>query len=118
MGCFVIGRNGISFQWKARVLDRVGFASKIDVDEENPAILTPPVGHAVKNEGANMAVRRSVLVDLEGFDPAYHFYLDDRFAHALGSRQSFDGYRAASSSAPWICLKYPPSWRPCVQRPV
>jgi hypothetical protein len=31
----------------------------------------------VKNEGTNMAVRRSVLVDLEGFDPAYHFYLDE-----------------------------------------
>lgn len=53
----MIGRNGISFQWKARVLDRVGFASKIDVDEENPAILTPPVGHVMKDEGANMAVR-------------------------------------------------------------
>jgi len=24
-----------------------------------------------------MAVRRSVLVNLEGFDPAYHFYLDE-----------------------------------------
>ena len=77
MGCFVIGRNGISFQWKAWVLDRVGFTSKIDVDEENPTILTPPVGNAVKNEGTNMAARRSVLVDLEGFDPAYHFYLDE-----------------------------------------
>ncbi|MDB0037627.1 glycosyltransferase [Ascidiaceihabitans sp.] len=77
VGGFAIGRNGISFQWKARVLDRFGFASKIDVDEENPTILTPPVGHAVKTEGTNMAVRRGVLVDLEGFDPAYHFHLDE-----------------------------------------
>jgi O-antigen biosynthesis protein len=51
----VIGRNGISFQWKARVLDRVGFASKIDVDEEKPIILTPPVGLAVENEGTNIS---------------------------------------------------------------
>ena len=31
----------------------------------------------MKNEGTNMAVRRNVLVDLEGFDPADHFYLEE-----------------------------------------
>jgi hypothetical protein len=52
----VIVRNGVSFQWRARVLDRVGFATKKDVDEENLIILTPPVGHAVKNEGTNISL--------------------------------------------------------------
>jgi GT2 family glycosyltransferase len=77
VGGFVLGRNGISFQWKARILDSNGQASSIAVDDEHPTVLTPPAGHAVKTEGTNMAIRRDVLVTLGGFDPAYHFYLDE-----------------------------------------
>ena len=76
-GGFVIGRNGISFQWKARVIDAMGHASPIEVREDKATVLHPPKGTAVKTEGTNMAVRRDVLVALGGFDPAYHFYLDE-----------------------------------------
>lgn len=77
VGGFVLGRNGISFQWKARVIGPDGFTFSVDVDEIKATILTPPIGYAVKTEGTNMAVRRKVLIDLGGFDPAYHFYLDE-----------------------------------------
>lgn len=77
VGGFVRGRNGISFQWKARTLDALGQASDIAVDENSVTVLTPKMGGAIKTEGTNMAVRRDVLVSLGGFDAAYAFYLDE-----------------------------------------
>ncbi len=76
-GGFVRARNGISFQWKARKLDALGHASPIDIDEERATVLTPTSGTAIKTEGTNMAMRRDVLVSLGGFDPAYHYFLDE-----------------------------------------
>ncbi|MGC1495006.1 MAG: glycosyltransferase family 2 protein [Sulfitobacter sp.] len=77
MGGFVRGRNGISYQWKARSLDALGEAHDLDIDPQQTCILTPPKGRAIKTEGTNMAFRRSVLIDLGGFDPAYHYFLDE-----------------------------------------
>lgn len=77
MGGYVRGRNGISFQWKARSLDRLGEAHDLVLDSDQAAILHPPKGRAIKTEGTNMAFRRSVLVDLGGFDPAFHYFLDE-----------------------------------------
>ena len=76
-GGYVRGRNGISFQWKARVVDCTGQARNVTLNQHVPTVLTPPPGMAVKTEGTNMAVRRDVLVRLGGFDPAYRFYLDE-----------------------------------------
>lgn len=77
VGGFVIGRNGISFQWKASSVDHTGTTTPLAVDGQRPTALTPPPGHAIKTEGTNMAFRRSVLAGLGGFDPAYRFYLDE-----------------------------------------
>lgn len=77
MGGFVRGRNGISFQWKARRIDGEGMTHDLPVDAQRPVLLTPPPGQAIKTEGTNMAVRREVLVALGGFDPAYHYFLDE-----------------------------------------
>lgn len=77
VGGFVIGRNGISFQWKAQSVDHTGIATPLAVDETKPTILTPPPGRAIKTEGTNMGFRRSVLAQHGGFDPAYRFYLDE-----------------------------------------
>lgn len=76
-GGFVIGRNGISFQWKARLINALGHSESIEVAEDKATVLRAPTGYAVKTEGTNMALRRDVLVELGGFDPAYHFYLDE-----------------------------------------
>ncbi len=77
MGGYVRGRNGISFQWQGRSLDRLGQAHPLELRQDRATVLHPPKGRAIKTEGTNMAVRRSVLVALGGFDPAFHYYLDE-----------------------------------------
>ena len=74
---FVIGRNGISFQWRARSVDVFGEAAALEVAEDQISVLTPPNGRAIKTEGTNMALRRDVIVLMGGFDPAFRFYLDE-----------------------------------------
>ena len=76
-GGYVLGRNGISFQWRGRIVDQTGTAQDVTLNQRNPTVLTPPPGWAVKTEGTNMAVRREVLAQMGGFDPAFHFYLDE-----------------------------------------
>lgn len=77
MGGFVRGRNGISFQYKARTLDAQGGAHEVDIDPLQATVLVPPKGRAIKTEGTNMAFRRDILVGIGGFDPAFRFYLDE-----------------------------------------
>ncbi len=91
-GGFVRGRNGISFQWKARSVDLTGDAHPLKVDETRTTILTPAHGRAIKTEGTNMAVRRDVLAKLGGFDPAYRFFLDET---DLNMRLAYAGYATA-----------------------
>ncbi|MEP4068567.1 glycosyltransferase family 2 protein [Sulfitobacter sp.] len=77
MGGYVRGRNGISFQYKARTLDAQGAAHPVEIDPVQATVLVPPEGRAIKTEGTNMAFRRDILVEIGGFDPAYRFYLDE-----------------------------------------
>ncbi|MBM1633005.1 glycosyltransferase [Sulfitobacter mediterraneus] len=76
-GGFVRGRNGISFQWKARGIDPRGETFDLDLSADQAVVLHPPKGQAIKTEGTNMAFRRDVLVDLGGFDPAFRYFLDE-----------------------------------------
>ncbi len=92
MGGFVRGRNGISWQWKAHSLDRFGEAHPLEVDAENASVLRPPQGQAIKTEGTNMAFRRDVLIELGGFDPAFHYFLDET---DLNMRLARAGYATA-----------------------
>ncbi|THD76906.1 glycosyltransferase [Thalassobius vesicularis] len=91
-GGFVIGRNGISWQWTARSVGPDGEATPLTVDPVRPTILTPPPGHAIKTEGTNMAVRRWVLKKLGGFDEGFRFYLDET---DLNMRLARGGYATA-----------------------
>lgn len=76
-GGYVRGRNGISFQWRARAVNRLGAAR--DIPQSGDAPFTPELaqGEAIKTEGTNMALRRSVIADIGGFDPAFHYFLDE-----------------------------------------
>lgn len=76
-GGFVIGRNGISFQWKASVADRHGRSVPLDVDPAGVSVLQGAPGRAIRTEGTNCAFHRSTLAALGGFDPAFRFYLDE-----------------------------------------
>jgi hypothetical protein len=77
MGGFVRGRNGITYQYKARTLDAMGLPHDVEIDPYQATVLTPPKGRAIKTEGTNMAFRREILVGIGGFDPALRFYLDE-----------------------------------------
>lgn len=76
-GGYVRGRDGISYQAAARLVDQTGRAQGFDLQGTDPQIVTPPNGLAVKTAGTNMAVRRDLLLRLGGFDEAFHFHLDD-----------------------------------------
>lgn len=92
MGGFVRGRNGISYQWKARSVDLRGDCTPLELNPSHATILTPKGHRAIKTEGTNMAIRREVLVELEGFDPGFAFYLDET---DLNLRLSRAGYATA-----------------------
>lgn len=81
----VLGRNGISVQWGRRSADAQGVA--------HPMTGRLPAGHAVKLEGTNMAIRRSALSALGGFDPGFSFFLDETDLgwrlHAAGMKAGF-----------------------------
>ena len=76
-GGFVRARNGISYQWEARSVDARGVTEAVDVSHSRVTVFKPRGGRAIKTEGTNMAVRRDVLVALEGFDPGFAFFLDE-----------------------------------------
>lgn len=67
----VLARNGISLQWGPLAVN--GLAQDVPTDPNAPV----RDGFARKLQGTNMAFRRNVLRDLDGFDEAFTFYLDD-----------------------------------------
>lgn len=91
-GGFVRGRNGISWQSRARAVDREGRKTVLDVPPNRATLPEPGQGRAVKTEGTNMAVRRSCLAALGGFDPRFHFFLDET---DLNLRLAAAGYGTA-----------------------
>nr|WP_255599398.1 glycosyltransferase [Hasllibacter sp. MH4015] len=101
----VLGRNGISLQWGPLAVN--GLAEDIPTDPKAPV----RDGFARKLQGTNMAMRRSVLERLGGFDEAFRFYLDDtdlayRIGQAgmktawVGKAIVHHGYEASSRRTP------------------
>ncbi len=76
-GGFVRGRNGISFQNTARMVDRYGQHEDIDLPVGPPRAIAAKPGRGAKTEGTNCAFRRATLEELGGFDPVFHFYMDE-----------------------------------------
>ncbi|MCL7465434.1 glycosyltransferase family 2 protein [Phaeovulum sp. NW3] len=74
---FVRGRNGLSFQWKARTADALGHSAPLAVDETATTLHRGQPGRAIRTEGTNCAFRRDVLARMGGFDPAFRFFLDE-----------------------------------------
>lgn len=76
-GGFVRGRDGLSYQWKARTIDRDAVETPLAVTETGPSLHLPPPGQAIKTEGTCCAFRMTDLADIGGFDENYAFYLDE-----------------------------------------
>lgn len=76
-GGFVLGRNGISLQWKARTATPDGQSHDMTADTDRVTLHTGSPRRAIRTEGTNMALRREMLAAMGGFDPAYRYYLDD-----------------------------------------
>ena len=72
---FIRGRNGISFQWKACLVDTVGQDHPLDIT--STTLMTGTSLQAVKTIGTNCAFRRDALLGIGGFDPSYRFFLDE-----------------------------------------
>lgn len=67
----VLGRNGISLQWGSMATNVLGQDIEVDPNKQIRD------GFWRKLQGTNMAVRRTALDVIGGFDEALHFYLDD-----------------------------------------
>ncbi len=76
-GGYVRGRNGISFQWKGRSIDRFGSHSDLPLTGDQTIVFTGTPDKAIKTEGTNCAFRKDVLLALGGFDENFHYYLDE-----------------------------------------
>ncbi len=88
----VLGRNGISVQWNARRVDIRGDEHEIPAWGDMPRVFAPEQTSALKLQGTNMSVRRSVLVELGGFDESMKYFLEDA---DLSLRLSKSGHRVA-----------------------
>ncbi|TCP61056.1 GT2 family glycosyltransferase [Rhodovulum bhavnagarense] len=76
-GGFVRGRNGISFQWRARWADACARHFPLEVPEDRVSLHRGSPDRAIRTEGTNMAFRRDLLVRIGGFDEGYGFFLDE-----------------------------------------
>lgn len=74
---FVRGRNGISYQWRASMVDQFGQDHALDVPEDHPSLHQGTPQRAVKTQGTNCAFRTQTLRAIGGFDAAFAFYLDE-----------------------------------------
>lgn len=91
-GGYVIGRNGISYQWTAQSVDVTGRAEDIHVDPGRTTLLTPAVDRGIKTQGTNMAFRRGWLAATGGFDPGFRYFLDET---DVNLRLAADGHLTA-----------------------
>lgn len=72
---FVRGRNGISYQWRACMVDDLAQDHPFEV--QDVTLVGGTQQRAVKTQGTNCAFRRDALLAVGGFDPALRFFLDD-----------------------------------------
>ncbi|WP_172297970.1 glycosyltransferase family 2 protein [Pseudoruegeria sp. HB172150] len=91
-GGYVIGRNGISVQYKGRRVDALGRHQSLTIAGDDPQVFAGEPGLAIKTEGTNCAFRADALRNVGGFDPAFRFFHDDA---DLNLRLAISGARTA-----------------------
>ena len=93
-GGYVLGRNGIEFQSKPLEIDAEGNDGNEVFDT---GIYSPTAGRALKTTGTNCAFRRAALREIGGFDPAFHYYLDEADVNWRLARAGWHGAVAAEA---------------------
>lgn len=76
-GGWVRGRNGVSYQWKTVFINQQADDFSADLPDMVTKTYAPDPDKVLKTVGTNCAFRRQALVDIGGFDEAYHFFLDE-----------------------------------------
>jgi len=76
-GGYVLGRNGISFQWKGRSFDCFGRHEDLDLPSNEPRIMAGDKTRGIKTEGTNAAFSLAALREIGGFDESFCYYLDE-----------------------------------------
>jgi len=74
---YIRGRNGISYQWRASEVDATGQNHRLEVPMGNVTLRAGTTNRTVKTQGTNCAFRTTALRAIGGFDPAFHFFLDE-----------------------------------------
>jgi GT2 family glycosyltransferase len=75
---FTRGRNGINRQWGAMRFDLRGQDHPFETDETQLfEVFEPSPDTPVKLIGTNMAFRKSALLQINGFDENFRFFLDE-----------------------------------------
>ena len=89
---YVRGPDGIRFQSRFETIGVDSETRDIPVEGEAPFVPELGLGCAVKLVGTNMVIRRTILVRMGGFDPAYRYFLEDS---DLSLRLAAGGHRVA-----------------------
>ncbi len=77
-GGYVRGRNGIDYQWTALKVDQFGGDLPLMLDDAGtPQTFVAKDGRCPKVQGTNCMFRKSLLLELGGFDENFAFYLDE-----------------------------------------
>lgn len=76
-GGVTLGRNGISVQHGAALVDLMGRSHRVTLPGPNPVKVAATGDRFPRLHGTNMAIRRSAFVAQGGFDPRFAFYLDE-----------------------------------------
>jgi len=76
-GGYVRSRNGISFQHKAKTINQYAVSETLAMKDQQPRTFVGRPGWAITTIGTNCAFRRSVFEEIGGFDPAFHYFLDE-----------------------------------------
>lgn len=76
-GGFVRASNGISWRHCAHSVDLAGQTAPVDLTNDEVTIFSPSANRAIQTDASNMAVRRSILVDFDGFDPRFRRYYSE-----------------------------------------
>jgi len=74
---FTRGRNGISRQWGAMRFDLTGQDHPFEIAETPFEVFEPSSETPIKLIGTNMAFRKSALLEINGFDESFRFFLDE-----------------------------------------